>query len=204
MSQITLNASSGSNKILNDFCDTWADAVAGLSGTLKLSPFTESFTTGGGGAPFSLSRTFLFFDLTSLKPGAIITAATLIIPAVANYSNNWNGTLYIVSHTNTDPVNAATTSFFNNVGNQTTYGSIANSAISTSTSNNINLTTAGIAALLTPNIGGHAPIGMRHSSDINGVAGGSSNGGDQFNLAATNYQLQVTYSVPGAFLFNLV
>ncbi len=204
MSNLTIDASSGSNALQNQFPTSWANAVAGTSGSIATNSFTiDAYRVGAGS--FELSRAYLFFDLSSLKPGSTITSAILRIPAVSNHRNDWNGTLYLTSHTNTDPITASTTNF-NNIGNQTTYGNIANSSISESVDNDINFTSAGILALLKPSIGGVAKVALRHSNDISGSAGGIVDGqGDQANRVATSWKLIITYSPPGGgFLFNLL
>jgi hypothetical protein len=192
MATVTID-SNDSNNILHSSASTWAEAISGGSGSYGFNTFSiDAYRINTSN--FELARPFLFFSLAGIPAGATISSVVLRIPAVANYASTWNGTLYVVSHTNSTGFAADATTFAN-IGNQTTYGSILNSAISTSANNDISLSAAGIAALITPNIGGSTKIALRHSDDIDGTAGsGSDNTGDQANIAVSTWDLIVTYT----------
>jgi len=190
MAQVTINAKTGSTGVRSNV-DTFSNARSASSGTT--TNFVLQNTKTGGS--YQIGRGFLNFTITSIPRGSKITAVTFVHPAVANFLNSDSLTTHIVDHTGNDPIVGADYDLIT-LDSDTSYGSVALSGLSTSTTTNISLDSNGVALLQTALDTGASIVkyAIRGSSDVNNSA---PSGFNEYTIVSTDAQITVTYTPSG-------
>jgi hypothetical protein len=186
-----------------------ADALAGGATAAMSNEATWNAVATGAGealAGYTISankiaannwtgtRTLLWFDTSSLTSGAVISAAKIVHPVMANNTNTDAITIHLVTHT--APSTTIAFGDYDAVGS-TSFGSVLMSGLSTSTTTDIVLNATGIAAI---NKTGNTAIALRTNKDIDNS---DPTGYNEYTASLGDFDLVVTYTVPSSGFFAL-
>lgn len=182
MATLTADALAGNNSCIQNAEATWAAAIGGGGeGTSSYIVVADRIAADN----WSCSRTFLWFDTSSLGAGATISAAKLVHPLIANVGNTDNLTIHVVGHTAADTTIVA--GDYDTIGS-TSYGNVAVSGLSEATTTDITLNATAIAAISKT---GNTAIGIRSNKDKDAVEPTTSNG---YTANRANFDLVITYT----------
>lgn len=170
MATLTAYATSGDGLVRNNGSSAWSTLRNAASGTVASQFNPTQVYNDGTSADKYIDRAILCFDLSSLPPNAIISAATLSVYGQAVAS----GAGGAVGITSASPASTTTlaTSDFDDVGS-TEYATRINfAALGTGAYTNFALNAAGLAYLATK-LGTTAGFALRGSFDLDNSAPGT-------------------------------